>query len=117
MPVDGLGRVHGVDRAWAVGDVTARPLKQGGLAAQQADVAAGDIAAQIAGCDVDVHPYLPKLQGMLLTGGDPLYLRRDPRATSASAVSSEPLWWPPQKIVGAHLGPYLEALERAAAVG
>ena len=58
--------------------MTTRPLRQGGLAAQQADVAAADIAAQVAGCDVEVHPYLPRLQGMLLTGAEPLYLRARP---------------------------------------
>jgi sulfide:quinone oxidoreductase len=97
--------------------MTTRPLKQGGLAAQQADVAAADIAAQIAGSDVEVHPYQPKLQGMLLTGGDPLYLQRDPHAPVSSEASSQPLWWPPQKVVGAHLGPYLDALDGAAAGG
>ena len=110
VPVGPYGRVPGLDRVWAVGDMTTRPLRQGGLAAQQADVAAADIAAQVAGCEVEVHPYLPRLQGMVLTGGDPLYLQRDPRAALPSTVSSEPLWWPPQKIVGEHLGPYLEAL-------
>ena len=110
VPVGPYGRVRGVDRAWAVGDMTTRPLRQGGLAAQQADVAAADIAARVAGCDVEVQPYLPTLQGMLLTGADPLYLQRDPRATVPSTASSEELWSPPQKIVGDHLGPYLEAL-------
>jgi sulfide:quinone oxidoreductase len=96
VPVDSYGRVLGVDRVWAVGDMTARPLKQGGLAAQQADVAAADIAALIAGGDADVHPYQPKLEGMLLT--------------TSGAI-------PPQKIVGAHLSPYLEALDGSVAVG
>jgi sulfide:quinone oxidoreductase len=99
VPVDGYGRVHGVERVWAVGDMTTRPLRQGGLAAQQADVAAADIAAQLAGGEIEVHPYEPKLQGMLLTGADPLYLQRDLHAGSQ------------QKVVGAHLGPYLEALD------
>ena len=46
VPVGPYGRVRGVERAWAVGDMTTRPLRQGGLAAQQADVAAADIAAR-----------------------------------------------------------------------
>jgi len=110
VPVGAYGRVRGVDRVWAVGDMTTRPLRQGGLAAQQADVAAADIAAHVAGCDVEVQPYQPTLQGMLLTGADPLYLQRDPRASVPSTASSEQLWSTPQKIVGDHLGPYLEAL-------
>jgi sulfide:quinone oxidoreductase len=115
VPVDGYGRVRGANRVWAVGDMTTRLLKQGGLAAQQADVAAADIAAQVADSDVEVHPYEPKLQGMLLTGTDPLYLQRDPHAPFSSEASPERLWWPPQKVVGGHLGPYLESLDGALA--
>ena len=115
--VDDYGRVRGVDRVWAVGDMTTRPLRQGGLAAQQADVAVADIAAQIAGSHVEVHPYQPKLQGMLLTGAEPLYLQHDPHAPVSSEASTQPLWSPRQKVVGAHLGPYLDALDGAAAVG
>jgi sulfide:quinone oxidoreductase len=112
VPVGAYGRVRGVDRVWAVGDMTTRPLRQGGLAAQQADVAAADIAARIAGCDIEVRPYQPTLRAMLLTGAEPLYLERDPRAPVASMVSSEPLWPSPQKIVGSRLGPYLESAAR-----
>ena len=49
LPVDRYGRVHGAPAVWAAGDATARPLKQGGLAAQQADVAARSIAATLGG--------------------------------------------------------------------
>jgi sulfide:quinone oxidoreductase len=110
VPVDRFGRVTGVERVWAVGDMTARPLKQGGLAAQQADVAAADIAARVAGVDIAVRPYEPKLQGMLLTGADPVYLERRPAAPPESEASDEFLWWPPHKVAGRHLGPYLESL-------
>ena len=100
--------MHGVDGVWAVGDMTTRPLKQGGLAAQQADVAAADIAAR-AGADVDVRPYEPRLQGVLLTGGDPLYLERRPSAPPTSTAGEGFLWWPAHKVVGRRVAPYLES--------
>ena len=38
--VDAIGRVPGAEDVYAAGDITTFPVKQGGLAAQQADVAA-----------------------------------------------------------------------------
>jgi sulfide:quinone oxidoreductase len=76
-PVDELCRVDGVDDVYAIGDMTTHPVKQGGLAAQQADVAAAAIAAA-AGAPVLPEPYRPVLRGLLLTGGTPLYLRNPP---------------------------------------
>ncbi len=110
VPVDPFGRVRGVGGVWAVGDMTTRPLKQGGLAAQQADVAAADIAKQVAGAAIEVRPYKPKLQGLLLTDEDPVYLQRRPHAPPASEASDAFLWWPAHKVVGRHLGPYLESV-------
>jgi sulfide:quinone oxidoreductase len=110
VPVDPYARVRGVDRVWAVGDMTTWPLKQGGLAAQQADVAAADIARRVAGADVPVKPYRPRLRGKLLTGGDPLYLERRPGAPATSESSSAFLWWPAHKVAGHHIGRYLHSL-------
>jgi sulfide:quinone oxidoreductase len=109
-PVDPYGRVRGVEGVWAVGDMTSRPLRQGGLTAQQADVAAADIAVEVAGADVEVKPYKPHLRGLLLTGEDPLFLERRPSAPSTSQASDEFLWWPRHKVVGRYLGPYLASL-------
>jgi sulfide:quinone oxidoreductase len=106
IPVDRFGHVPGAPRVWAVGDVTARPLKQGGLAAQQAVVAARSIAAW-AGADIEPVPYEPVLRGLLLTGAEPRFLRRSAASTVPSAVSEHPLWSPAGKLAGEHIGPYL----------
>ena len=110
MPVDAYGRVPGADRVWAVGDMTSRPLKHGGLTAQQADVAAADIAALVAGASAPVDPYRPQLHGLLLTGSEPLFLHRRPGDAGVSHASPEHLWWPAHKVVGRHLAPYLASL-------
>src|SRR5215207_6161083 len=114
VPVDELTRVIGLDGVHAVGDVAAHGPKQGGLAAQQADVAANVIAAAT-GVAVRPRPYRPVLRGLLLTGGAVRYLRNDPYGDAE--VSGELLWWPPAKIAGRHLAPYLAAhLELGAAL-
>jgi sulfide:quinone oxidoreductase len=87
--------------------MTARELKQGGLAAQQADVAAAAIAAGL-GATVPVERYRPVLRAMLLTGEAPVYLRHPAAPTSPRPHSTtESPWWPPHKIAGVHLAPYL----------
>jgi len=113
IPVDPYGRVRGIERVWAVGDMTTRPIKHGGLATQQADVAAADIAARFAGSSTPVHPYRPQLRGLLLTGADPVFLERRPGAPSRSEASSQFLWWPAHKVAGRHLAPYLARLGAA----
>lgn len=102
VPVDEFGRVRGVDDVYAVGDMTHRNIKQGGLTAQQADAAASHIAAH-AGADVHPEPYRPVLRGLLLTGDDPIFLRAAPDATDRT----ESLWWPAHKVVGQHLAAFL----------
>jgi len=111
IPVDLNGRVTGMSDVYAAGDVTTFPVKQGGIAAQQADAAAEAIAAA-AGVDVTPHPFRPILRGLLLTGAEPRYLRGDLAggAGETSRASSEPLWWPPAKIVGRYLAPFLAGL-------
>ncbi len=82
-------------------------MKQGGIATQQADAAATAIAAR-AGAPVAREPFKPILRGLLLTGGMPRYLRTDVGDASSTAATV-PLWWPPAKIVGRHLAPFLAA--------
>ena len=105
LPVDGQMRVVGVDGVWAAGDGIDFPIKQGGLATQQADVAALGIAAE-AGLPVTVEAFEPVLRGTLLTGDKPWHLRWAAGDGDGLAVQ-RPLWWPPTKIAGRFLGPYL----------
>jgi sulfide:quinone oxidoreductase len=105
VPVDERGRVEGRDDLFAIGDMTAFPIKQGGIAAQQADAAAEWIAA-LAGAEIEPRPFRPVLRGLLLTGLRPRFLRSDVLAGS-SEVDMEPLWWPPGKIAGRYLAPFL----------
>lgn len=100
-------KVEGVSRVWAAGDATWFPIKQGGIAAQQADSAAHSIA-RLVDPGVSLEPFRPVLRAALLTGKAPWYLRATigdrPRTSAAGAA---PLWWPPAKVAGRHLGPYL----------
>ena len=95
-----------VPDVYAAGDMTSRPLKQGGLATQQADAAAATIAAA-AGAPVAATAYRPVLRAMLLTGGRPRYLRRS--AGEPGSAAEDAPWWPPHKIAGRELAPYLTA--------
>jgi sulfide:quinone oxidoreductase len=109
IATDRHGRVAGTQGVYAAGDGTAFPVKQGGLAAQQADAAAASIAA-VAGAPIDPEPFVPVLRGLLLTGSEPHYLRHDLTQPAAESETAErPLWWPAAKIAARSLTPYLAA--------
>jgi sulfide:quinone oxidoreductase len=113
VPVDEHGRVRGLDGVFAAGDVTSSPIKQGGLAAQQAVAAAEAIAARH-GADIEPQPFRPVLRGMLLTGGRRRWLRAPVGDTpAASRAELHALWWPPTKIASRYLAPYLVGREEA----
>jgi sulfide:quinone oxidoreductase len=105
---DLYGAVPGLAGVYAAGDAAAQPIKQGGLAAQQADAVAEVIAAQ-AGAPIVPRPYRPVLRGLLLTGAEPRFLRAEVTGGrgETSTAAAEALWWPPAKIAGRYLGPYL----------
>jgi len=110
-----FGSVPGTEAVWAAGDAAAFPIKQGGLAAQQADAAAEAIAA-LAGADVDPQPFRPVLRGVLLTGRGQAWMR-GPLGDDEGAAARRALFWPPTKIAGRYLAPYLAALDEAQALG
>ena len=124
IPTDAHARVFGSACVYAAGDATTFPLRQGGLAAQQADAAAEAIAASL-GAIAKATPFRPVLRGVLLTGGAPLYLRavldteetpvaRRLRGVASSSAGQRALWWPPAKVAGRYLAPLLATARPAA---
>jgi sulfide:quinone oxidoreductase len=117
VPVDEHGRVPDMDRVFAAGDVTGFPVKQGGIATQQADAAAEAIAVEV-GAQVEAQPFDPILRGVLWTGKEPWYLYgRLTGGHGETSTFSEAPPWPPHegKIIGRYLTPFLESVDRAAA--
>jgi sulfide:quinone oxidoreductase len=106
IPVDDHTAVRGLHDVYAVGDIAARPIKHGGLAALQADAAAAAIAAR-AGADVRPEPFTPVLRGVLITGLTSAFLRRGgsqpPRVRYATSWTTE------VKTAAPHLGAYLSS--------
>jgi sulfide:quinone oxidoreductase len=92
IPVDGFGHIVGLPQAYAIGDATDFPVKQGEVACRQADIAAQSVAA-LYGHAATPKRFEPELRATLLTGkGDPLLLNGGQG---------------PDKLPGVHLGPYL----------
>jgi sulfide:quinone oxidoreductase len=111
IPIDPHGRVIGLEDVYAAGDGTGFPVKQGGIAAQQADAAAASIAAA-AGAPVEPEPFRPVLRGRLLTGaGDRFLSHAIAGGGGEGRVSEGSLWWPPSKVVSTYLSPYLAAAD------
>jgi sulfide:quinone oxidoreductase len=114
IPVDEHSRVRGVDRVYAAGDATDFAIKQGSIAAQQADAAAQSIAA-LAGVQLEPRPFDPVVEGVLLTGDKPRRLRAhvtggDGGQSDAVELVEGP---PPPKIAARYLTPYLQSRARS----
>jgi sulfide:quinone oxidoreductase len=107
IPIDQHAAVVGAADLFAAGDATTFPIKQGGLGTQQADAAAEMIASR-AGARVDPQPFRPVLRGKLITGEESLHLRGVAAGGGGEgSASADYLWWPPQKVAGRYLAPYL----------
>jgi len=113
IPVDLHGRVPSLTGVYAAGDGTTFPIKQGGLATQQADAVAEILAAEV-GAPVEPEPFRPVLRGLLLTGGDDRYLRHAIAGGDGEGeAAGHTLWWPPTKIAGRYLSSYLFGRDEA----
>ena len=113
ISVDAHCKVPGLESVFAAGDATDFAVKYGGIAAQQADVAAESIAA-LAGAPIEPSKFNPVVHGILLGGDRPLYLKAHITGGhgSSSEVSGEPTWSPAAKIAAKYLAPFLEARDR-----
>ena len=119
LPIDKHGRVVGTDDVYAAGDGANFPIKQGGIACQQADAVA-EVIAKSAGASLEPRSFRPVLRGRLITGGESRFMRTDLSGREGDTAQSSPetLWWPPSKVAGRYLAPYLHetgaAVEREA---
>lgn len=120
VPVDDHCRVRGMQDAFAAGDVTSFPVKQGGLATQQADVVAEAIAADL-GCEVDAESLDPILRAVLWTGAEPLYLSGHLSGGhgETSTATDEAPWGDDEqgKLVGRYLTPFFAKLSAQSGAG
>ncbi len=94
ISTDRYGGVIGLDRVFAAGDIVDFPFKQGGLAAQEALVAATSIA-RLAGAAINNEPFTPTIHGLLWGPRHPLYMRaqlENGGVPVRSEVSQTPLW-------------------------
>jgi sulfide:quinone oxidoreductase len=109
IPVDPHCRVAGLEHVYAAGDGTAGPIKQGGIAAQQADAVAAHIAWRLGGAPRPA-PISPVLRGVLNTPRGALHLQADlgpGPAGEGSIASWEPLWPAPGRVASRWLACYL----------
>jgi sulfide:quinone oxidoreductase len=110
ITTDDCCRVPGAPNLFAAGDGSSYPIKQGGLASQQADVAAAHIAAR-AGAPVEPLGFTPVLRGVLPTTDGPLYLQRRFDDSGSSAATRQPLWSPPTRVASRRLSAFLMDLD------
>jgi sulfide:quinone oxidoreductase len=98
IPVDEHGAVRGLTGVFAAGDGTTYPIKQGGLACQQADAIAAVLAAR-AGADVTPAPFRPVLRAQLMTGFR--------TATQLDGAPRPALWSAARKVDGKYLSAWI----------
>ncbi|MFC3807688.1 FAD-dependent oxidoreductase [Terrabacter sp. MAHUQ-38] len=118
IPGDAVDRFISVDQRcrvrhtgghiFAAGDATDLPVKNGSLAAQQADTAAAGIA-HLAGGGPAPAALRPVLRGTLLTGDKPLYLEAYLIAGTGwgAHIHDQPPWRSEQLVVAEELAAYI----------
>jgi sulfide:quinone oxidoreductase len=118
ITTDALGGVTGLPEVYAAGDMTSFPIKQGGLAAQQADLIAQRIASDY-GAAVKGPRVQHVLRARLIGGTHPVFLRTEldelGQATTATlqhqGLKDGASVTSPEKVFGRYLTPYLQTRE------
>jgi sulfide:quinone oxidoreductase len=118
ITTDALGAVTGLPDVYAAGDMTSFPIKQGGLAAQQADLIAQRIASENA-ATVKEPRVQHVLRARLIGGAQPIFLRTEldefGQATTATlqheSFEEDEYSTAPEKVFGRYLTPYLHTRE------
>ncbi|MGB0871808.1 MAG: NAD(P)/FAD-dependent oxidoreductase [Solirubrobacterales bacterium] len=114
LPVDRLGHVGDTDSIYAAGDITDFSVKQGSIAAQQADAVVSELAVRF-GRAQEARPFHPQLHAVLLSEGSSTFIRasgeNDPHR--GADVSDEPLWENAEKIFSRHLSQRMQRLRAA----
>lgn len=108
IPIDDFCRVRGLQNAYAAGDGSSNPVKQGGIACQQADTIAEQIA-RAAGVDIEPQPLRPVLRGRILTGRNVRYV------SDHDEYGGEPeqpvLFATSRKVDGRYLSPWIRRMQ------
>lgn len=106
--VDSTMAVTGLADVYAAGDATDNAIKQGGLAAQQADVAANAIVRSCGGNPPAAEEVAVLRGKMTAPDGEELYLRRALHGAHEGEVDDLPLWRPPSVVCAWRLARWLE---------
>ena len=93
IPIDDHARVKGIEDVYAAGDGTSFPIKQGGIATQQADAAAEDIAHRLGRGRGAVQAGPARQAPHRRRVGQPE--RRGRGRRRRGRASPDVLWWPP----------------------
>ncbi len=108
-------RVPGLERVFVIGDAGGFPVKQGGLACQQAQLAAHAICVAL-GIESDLEAWEPALRVAMWNGEGHRYMRVDLGGGHSESVGvtsdREELWTPGEKIAGRFLPGLLDGSGR-----
>ena len=103
------GVVVGMPDVYAAGDMTTFPVKQGGIAAQQADIIASLVASR-AGARAPLPASRLVLRAQLFGSPSPLFLQAelDRRGLPlGGSCHAEPPWWPAGTLFAPHLSAWM----------